>query len=140
MKAVYPVLIKQYGKDHVSYVPDLEINTEGKTLYDAIEMTRDAIGAWCTGESESDENVPLPSTGEDAVRKARANADGELDFSDGILTYVDIDTDEYRRRVLNRSVKKNCTIPYWLNEKAERLGVNFSRVLQEALIGIIEGQ
>ena len=34
----------------------------------------------------------------------------------------------------NRAVKKNCTIPYWLNEKAEAMGLNFSKVLQNALI------
>jgi antitoxin HicB len=31
-------------------------------------------------------------------------------------------------------VKKNCTIPLWLNEKAEALGINFSKVLQDALV------
>ena len=35
--------------------------------------------------------------------------------------------------IRNRSVKKTLTIPYWLNEAAERNHVNFSQVLQEAL-------
>ncbi len=137
MKAVYPTLIKKSGKDYVVYIPDLEINTEGKDFCNAIEMARDAIGLWCTGENANNDNLPKPSTGEKAIQKAKKEAEGIVDFSDGILTYVDIDTDEYRRRVLNKSVKKNCTIPGWLNEKAERQGINFSRVLQDALIEIV---
>jgi len=35
--------------------------------------------------------------------------------------------------VKNSSVKKNCTLPYSLNEWAEERGINFSRVLQDAL-------
>ena len=31
-------------------------------------------------------------------------------------------------------VKKNCSIPAWLNTRAEELGLNFSKILQEALI------
>jgi hypothetical protein len=35
--------------------------------------------------------------------------------------------------IRNRSVKKTLTIPYWLNKEAERLHVNFSKALQDAL-------
>lgn len=35
--------------------------------------------------------------------------------------------------MMNRVVKKNYTIPYWLCAKAETAGVNFSQLLQEAL-------
>ena len=46
---------------------------------------------------------------------------------------VDIDFSEYRKRHNNRMVKKNCTIPYYLNVEAEKEGINFSKLLQEAL-------
>ena len=42
-------------------------------------------------------------------------------------------TEEYRRKTDNKMVKKNCTIPNYLNVEAEKRGINFSRVLQEAL-------
>ncbi|MCK9217987.1 MAG: HicB family protein, partial [Firmicutes bacterium] len=51
-----------------------------------------------------------------------------------IYTLVDIDFDEYRRKHDNRSVRKNCTIPSWLNEEAIKAEINFSKVLQEALL------
>ena len=34
----------------------------------------------------------------------------------------------------DRSVKKTLTLPQWLNERAERQGINFSQTLQEALL------
>lgn len=46
---------------------------------------------------------------------------------------VDIDFLEYKKKHDNRMVKKNCTIPYYLNDMAEKEGINFSRVLQDAL-------
>lgn len=67
------------------------------------------------------------------TEKAKADADEDFDYSDGLLTLVDIDFDAYRRKADNRAVRKNVTIPNWLNIKAEEMGINFSKVLQEAL-------
>ena len=50
-----------------------------------------------------------------------------------VLTLVDVDMAEYRKKHDNRTVKKNCTIPYYLNVEAEKAGINFSRILQNAL-------
>ena len=50
------------------------------------------------------------------------------------MTLVDIDFDIYRRKNELRAVKKNCTIPSWLNYEAEKANINFSQVLQDALI------
>ena len=44
-----------------------------------------------------------------------------------------------RKKYGTRIVKKNCTIPAWLNARAEAIGVNFSQTLQEALLAKIEG-
>lgn len=38
----------------------------------------------------------------------------------------------------NKSVKKTLTIPEWLNEAAIAMDLNFSQVLQEALIAKIQ--
>ena len=50
-----------------------------------------------------------------------------------IVSLVDVDFTEYRRQNDMRAVKKNCTIPSWLNAAAERAGINFSATLQTAL-------
>ncbi len=103
-------------------VPDFGIYTEGRDLADAIEMARDAIGAM--GITMQDKGKELPKAG---------TADADPDYK-GITTYVDVDFEAYRKEIDMKAVRKNCTIPSYLNTKAEREGINFSQVLQEALI------
>lgn len=50
-----------------------------------------------------------------------------------LITWVDVDFDAYRRAHDARTIRKNFTIPSWLNVEAEKAGINFSQVLQEAL-------
>ena len=50
-----------------------------------------------------------------------------------IVTLVDVDFSEYRRKNDLKAVKKNCTIPSWLNFEAEKAGINFSAILTAAL-------
>lgn len=122
MKYAYPIVITPSGDDYVVYVPNLDINTQGSSVADAMEMARDAIGMW--GCYEQDENRTIPAPGKQADVKAGAG---------DIVTLVDVDFGEYRRRHENRMVRKNVTIPSWLNEQAEAEGLNFSAVLQNAL-------
>lgn len=122
MKYAYPILITPAGSDYVVYVPGLDINTQGASIADAMEMARDAIGMW--GCYEQDEKRQIPAPGSQADVHA---APGE------IVTLVDVDFDEYRRRHENRVIRKNVTIPSWLNERAEEAGINFSAALQAAL-------
>lgn len=52
---------------------------------------------------------------------------------DAFITLIACDTMEYRKFHDNRAVKKTLSIPSWLNEMAEKAGINFSGTLQEAL-------
>ena len=124
MKNAYPVVMTQGKEFVVVFVPDFNINTQGKDIPDAIEMARDAIGL--TGIDMQDEGEALPSASNIADVQAEAP-------HGGIVSLVDVDFAEYRRKNDMRTVKKNCTIPSWLNFEAERAGVNFSAVLQAAL-------
>ena len=137
MKLVYPTFIKEAKDYWLVYVPDMEIFTQGHDFYDAIEMARDAIGMTAITIDDLDQEYPAASDTAGAMAKAKKDADENLDFSDATLTFVDVDTVAYKNKIRNRSVKKNCTIPAWLNDKAEQAGINFSRVLQDALIEIV---
>ena len=139
MKKVYPVIMKKNGNDFLVFVPDMEIYTEGRDEFDAIVMARDAIGLKGIGLEDMNIALPEASSYDEAVSLAGKDADEDFDFSDGIVTFVDVDFDAYRNKYRNRAVKKNCTIPYWLNEKAEAMGLNFSKVLQNALMEQIKG-
>ena len=130
MKNVYPVFITKDAGDYLVYAPDIDSYTSGKDMYEAIYMARDLFGTI----SLDGRAMPEPSDYESAVAIAREKADDEIKWSEAPLSLIDIDFEEYKRKYDNRKVKKNCTIPSWLNEKAEAAGINFSRVLQDALI------
>jgi predicted RNase H-like HicB family nuclease len=123
MKRVYPVVFTPDGDWYVVYVPDFDIVTQGEGLADAIDMARDAINLM--GVNMEDEGKEIPD----------ASHIGSVNIPDkGFVSLVDCDFDEYRKSLENRAVKKNCTLPSWLNKKAEAANVNFSQILQEALI------
>ncbi len=133
MRIAYPAFIVEDEKEYLVYVPDLEIYTEGESFADAIAMARDAIGLTGITLMDDGSELPAPSPGQEALKKAGKDAD-IIDFSKGILTFVDVDLQEYRRRLDNRTVRRNVTLPRWLNQEAERAHINVSRVLQEALM------
>lgn len=133
MKSVYPVFIAQCDKDFLVFVPDWDIYTEGKSMLDAIAMARDAIGLKGIDYEDDGKEMPEVSSYETAIQKAKKDTE-IFDYTQGILTMVDVDFSEYRKKHDNRMVKKNCTIPYYLNVEAEKLGINFSKLLQDALL------
>ena len=134
MKNVYPVFFTKTDTIVLVEVPDLEILTEGKNMTDAIEMARDAIELKCVSMEDDGTEIPLPSEIND------------LDINNGIfaeegttvISFVDIDSGEYRRKIDTKAVRKNVTIPSWLNYEAEQAGINVSRVLQEALMDVLK--
>ena len=124
MKSAYPIVMTQGKEFIVVFVPDFNINTQGKDVPDAIEMARDAIGLMGIDMEDDGEALPKPSS----LSSSQSSApDGS------IVSLVDVDFTEYRRQNDMRAVKKNCTIPSWLNAAAERAGINFSATLQTAL-------
>ncbi|HOM03112.1 MAG TPA: type II toxin-antitoxin system HicB family antitoxin [Acetivibrio sp.] len=126
MKEAYPVIISQEKDGYYVSIPDFDIATQGTSVVNAIEMARDAIGLM--GIDMEDDGKPLPKPYSVKVQHEEND----------IVTLVDVDFAEYRKRVDNRAVKKNCTIPYWLNVEAEKAGINFSKVLQEALQEVLK--
>lgn len=123
MKLAYPIVLSQ-GTDHIIvYIPDFDINTQGNDYADAIEMARDAIGIMGIDMEDEHEELPKPSKITN-VSKEQAN---------DIITLVDVDFAEYRRKNDLRAVRRNVTLPRWLDFEAEKSGINVSAVLQRAL-------
>jgi len=105
----------------------MDIMTEGVDLVDAIEMAGDAIGV--KGITMEDLGQELPA----------GSVPGAITVPEGqILTYVVVDFASYRMLVDSKAVRKNVSIPSGLNVKAEEAGVNFSKVLQEALVRVLD--
>ncbi|MFV0527108.1 MAG: type II toxin-antitoxin system HicB family antitoxin [Lachnospiraceae bacterium] len=123
-KFVYPAVISKEDKWYLVDFPDFEsCYTDGESLEEALKMAEDALALALYRMEVNKIDKPEPSTLEDIKVK-----DGE------IKTLVRCDTMEYRKKNNNKAVKKTLTIPEWLNEEATAMGINFSQVLQEALI------
>lgn len=123
MKAAYPIIMTPVDGVFAVNVPDLDVHTEGTNIADAMRMARDAIEMWICFEEDKGSQIPTASE-----LNSIAASKGET------KTLVDIDADAYRRTYEKRVVRKNLTIPSWLNELAEHDKVNYSKVLQNALM------
>ncbi|MDO4552330.1 MAG: type II toxin-antitoxin system HicB family antitoxin [Bacillota bacterium] len=123
MKAAYPIVMSR-GKEHiVVFVPDFNINTQGVNYADAMEMARDAIGLTGIDMEDEKEAIPQPSALTEVAKEQETD----------IVTLVDVDFAEYRRKNDMRTVRRNVSLPSWLNAEADRAGLNVSAVLQTAL-------
>lgn len=120
-KGAYPIILKRTDDGYYVEIPDFDIGTQGESIPDAMEMARDAIGLMGIDMQDDGKNIPEPYSAKVEAEKG------------DIVTLVDIDFSEYRKRVDNRAVKKNCTIPYWMSVAADKAGLNYSRLLQEAI-------
>lgn len=122
MKNSYPIVLIPEETGFTVYIPDFDINTQGDNLTEAIEMARDAIGLMGIDMEDDGKTLPVASATSDVK-----HAENE------IISLVDVDFAEYRRKNEMRVVKKNCTLPSWLCYEAEKANINFSQALQTAL-------
>ncbi len=130
MKYAYPAILTFDKEDNIYYVnfPDIEnCFTDGKSLAEALEMGEDALTLMLCQMEDDEAEIPAPSD-----VKAITPKENET------VSLIFADTTEYRRIWDNKAVKKTLSVPNWLNVKAERLGINFSYVLQQALINEVE--
>lgn len=131
MVIVYPVIFTKTNDEKDTYlieIPDLKGMTEGYGLADAIKMARDYIGCYCYDKADVD--MPIASALSDIdISKGEFFEDGESEMS-----LVDVNIETYRKKMSNRAVRRNVSIPFWLNEAADKQHINVSKVLQEALM------
>ena len=123
MSKVYPIILTKTKQGFVVYVPDFNINTQGKDYAEAILMARDAIGLMGIDMQDNGEELPIPSE-IDSISKNNKN---------DIVTLVDVDFTEYRRKNDMKTVRRNVSLPAWLDLEAEKAGINVSALLQKAL-------
>lgn len=108
--------------------PDLEgCHTCGDDMVEGLMMAEDALALVLYGYEKEGREIPVPSK------------ETDIPLSEGeFVNFVACDTLEYRKMYHNKAVKKTLTIPEWLNEAAVAMNLNFSQILQEALISKIQ--
>ena len=111
----YPVIFTQTNdekKTVLVYVPDLDRATEGYGLDDAIKMARDLIGNMLLDTADED----FPKASEiDAVDVSKSEF---ADAGKSFVSLVDVDMTAFRRMQKTKTVRRNITLPEWLDDMA----------------------
>ena len=131
MKLTYPACFYPCEEKEGGYtveVPDLPgCVSEGSTLAEAILMGTDAASGWVLDELEDGKRAPEASPLESIIPEA-----------DGFVSMLVLDIDAYAEKYGEKAVRKNLTIPAWLNTFAENNHINFSQVLQDSLTALYQ--
>lgn len=107
----------------------------GDDVKDALYMANDALGTYLFDDYSKLEDLPKSSRLED-IKIEDSIEEGEeeyLSLEGSFKSYVGLDLTDYVKKHENRTVKKNVTIPSYLNEMGKSNKVNFSKLLTEAL-------
>ena len=128
MKLTYPAIFYEGEGGYAVEVPDLPgCVSGGKTLAEAILMGTDAASGWVLDELENGKPVP-PASPVDTIHPKAG----------GFVSVLILDMGDYAAKYGKKAVRKNLTIPAWLNTFAETKHINFSQVLQDSLTVLYE--
>lgn len=137
MTVIYPVIFtetKDKKNTVLVYIPDIDRTTEGYGTADAIAMAKDCIGNILFDVP----NSKLPNASEiDAVS---ASSSPFCDDGKSFVSLVDVNMDAFRQKEKAKSVRRNITLPQWLDDMATAAKLNVSAITQKALkneLGII---
>lgn len=124
MKYAYPAIFQpEEGGFFISF-PDLDgCFTQAASIPEGMDMAADALNLMLWHMEEEALNIPVPSS----LRNLTCDADS-------FATLISADTDVYRRLHDTKAVRKNLSIPRWLDTLALEHNVNFSNILQNALM------
>lgn len=125
MLFIYPAIFHKENDSYWVEFPDLDgCHTFGDTLAETMESAQEALSGYLLTTLEENKQLAKPCD------LSSIQCD-ENSFS----TLVTCDINQYKD---TKAVKKTLTIPSWLNERAMSMGINFSQVLQEALLTKIQ--
>ena len=131
MQLTYPACFYPDDERKGAYavvVPDLPgCVSGGNTLAEAILMGTDAASGWVLDELEDGKTAPEASPLESIIPDPG-----------GSVSILVLDIDAYAEKYGEKAVRKNLTIPAWLNTFAESNHINFSQVLQDSLTALYQ--
>ena len=90
-------------------------------------MGTDAASGWVLDELEDGKTIPPASLLENITPDPG-----------GFVSILVLDMDSYAEKYGKKAVRKNLTIPAWLNTFAESNNINFSQVLQDSLTAMYQ--
>ena len=132
MKLIYPAIFMPCEEltGYTVEFPDLPgCVTEGRSLIEAMDMAADAASGWILDEMEDGNDYP----GASDVRTI-------ICPPGGFVSLILLDMDSYAEKYGSKTIRKNITIPARLNTYGEKKGINFSKVLQDALVAAAQSE
>lgn len=142
MLSIYPACFFKEENGYSVIFPDLNwLATQGDTIEEAMEMAVECLAGYLhTCQMEGDA-IPTPSKMSDinpaAVSKQIAP---DEPLGEAFVNMVSVDVKAYAKQHFEKSVRKTLTIPAWLNAAALEMDINFSQVLQEALLAKVKSR
>ena len=123
MKYIYPAIFTEEEDGILVDCPDLpNCYTDGATIEEAFENAEDALALalWHLEEERAD--IPVPSAPAALTVPKSAS-----------VALVRADTLPVRQMNDMRTVRKNVTLPSWMDTLARERNINFSKLLQNAI-------
>lgn len=129
-KMIYPAVFEPAGNGAYSvYFPDLPgCISCGETYAEAVAGASEALGIHLYSMEKDGDEIPAPS------EDPEIDPETEPGYRIAMITVY---PDMVAQELDNRRVKTNVTLPAWLKEQAESIGVNYSKILEAALIDYI---
>lgn len=94
--------------------------SDGDTLSEAMENAKEAMGLYLEDLSE----YPKCTTDIKQIKLEKNQ----------VVSFITVNMEEHKKKYETKSVKKTLSIPAWLNTMAENANINFSQLLQSALM------
>jgi Uncharacterized conserved protein len=122
-RCIYPAVLTPEDTGYSIWLYDIDgCVSQGESIVEAVENILEAFELFCLEFREKKIEFP------------EATHPAQITLDDGqFIALIDIDPSEYQKKFSNKAVRKNCTIPAWMNAIAEKQNINFSAVLQDAL-------
>ena len=139
MLSIYPACFFKEKRGYSVVFPDLNwLATCGDSLPDAMNMAVDCLAGYLYTLKLDGDPIPSPSPMEEISASDVAK---ELDSAgEAFVNMVAVDVESYAKQHFEKAVRKTLTIPAWLNTAAQERHINFSQVLQEALLAKIKAK
>lgn len=121
---VFPAVFS-YADDGITVTfPDLPgCITCGETDEEALRMAKDALGGHLWAMEDDHDDIPAPTAMIDIAPESNER-----------IVLVDVYMPLIRKSCDMKSVKKTLSIPAWMDTAARAENINFSQLLQDAIV------
>lgn len=125
-KVTYLAVFEPTNDGYSVFFPDLPgCISFGSTFEQAQHEAADALGLHLYGMEKDGDEIPAPSSSPNIDPDTAAGY---------LVSPVTVFPELVRNELDNKRVKTNVTLPLWLKDMAEGEHVNYSRLLESALI------